>query len=138
MIAKSIMAAMAVILSFSAGPALAAVCLGKSMTLDDIKGAINATSGCERAIKLFEACEFGSSGDIHLGAAVEKKCERDFLKWLKKPRKLAYRRELRACDRKYRNEDGTMYRSFEAFCRADVAQRYSRAARKIAARSPRR
>jgi len=37
---------------------------------------------------------------------------------------------MRACDRKYRNESGTMYLSFTAFCRAEVAQRYSRQALK--------
>ena len=35
-----------------------------------------------------------------------------------------------SCDHKYDNESGTMYRSFSAFCRAEVAQRYSRQARK--------
>src|SRR5438034_3971175 len=76
MIAKPILAGMAVILSFSAGPAVASICLGKSMTLDETIDAINATRRCERAMKLFEDCEYGTSGDIHLGAAVEKKCER--------------------------------------------------------------
>jgi hypothetical protein len=132
MIVKSILAVLAVALSFSAAPALAAVCLGKSMTLDEIIDAINATPGCERSMKLFEACEFGTSGDIHLGAAVEKKCERDFLARLKEPQRHLYQSEMRACDRKYRNEEGTMYRSFTAFCRAEVAQRYSRAMRKQA------
>jgi hypothetical protein len=37
-----------------------------------------------------------------------------------------------ACDRKYQNESGTMYRSFTAFCRAEVAQRYARRALKSA------
>jgi hypothetical protein len=132
MIAKSILAGMAVILSFSAGPALASICLGKSMTLDETIDAINAAPGCARAMKLFEACEYSTSGDIHLGAAVEKKCERDFLAGLKQPQKLLYRRQMRVCDRKYRNEEGTMYRSFTAFCRAEVAQRYSRRALKAA------
>jgi hypothetical protein len=126
-------ASFVLLMLLGAGPALAAVCLGKSMTLDDIQGAINAAPGCERAMKLFEACEFGTSGDTHLGAAVTRKCEGDFLKRLSAPQKRAYQRELRVCDRKYRNEDGTMYRSFEAFCRAGVAQRYSREARKITA-----
>jgi hypothetical protein len=130
------LAGLAVIVSLSAGPALAAVCLGKSMALDEIIDAINAAPGCERAMKLFEACEFGTSGDIHLGAVVEKKCERDFLGRLKEPQKLLYRREMRVCDRKYENEDGTMYRSFTAFCRAEVAQRYSRRALKAARPSP--
>jgi hypothetical protein len=137
MIAKFILAGMAVILSLSAGPARAAVCLGKSMTLEEIIGVINSTRGCERAMKLFEACEFGTSDDIHLGAAVERKCEADFLRRLGAPQKLTYRHEMRGCDRKYENESGTMYRSFTAFCRAEVAQRYSRRALK-AARSPSR
>ena len=128
MIAKSTLAGMAVILSFSAGPALASICLGKSMTLEETIDAINATRGCARAMKLFEDCEYGTSGDIHLGAAVEKKCERDFLAQLKQPQRQLYQREMRVCDSKYRNEDGTMYRSFTAFCRAEIAQRYSRRA----------
>ena len=129
---KSISAVMAAILLFSAGPALASICLGKSMTLDETIDAINATPGSERAMKLFEDCEYGTSGDIHLGAAVEKKCERDFLARLKPSQKQLYRREIRVCDRKYQNKDGTMYRSFTAFCRAEVAQRYSRRALKAA------
>ena len=40
-----------------------------------------------------------------------------------------------ACDRKYRNESGTMYRSATAFCRAEVAQRYSQKALKQASPS---
>jgi hypothetical protein len=125
-------AVLAVILSFSAGPALASICLGKSITLDETTEAINATPGCERAMKLFEACEYGTSGDIHLGAAVEKKCERDFLARLNRPQRRLYQREMSVCDRKYRNESGTMYRSFTAFCRAEIAQRYSRQALKAA------
>jgi hypothetical protein len=123
-------AVLAVILSLGGVPARAAVCLEKSMTLDEIVDAINATPGCERAMKVFEACELGSSGDLRLGATVEKKCERDFLGSLAAPQKQAYQREMGVCDRKYQNESGTMYRSFMAFCRAEVAQRYSRRARK--------
>ena len=44
--------------------------------------------------------------------------------------KAAYQREMDVCNRKYRNESGTMYRSFTAFCRAEIAQRYSRQALK--------
>lgn len=132
MIARSILAIMAVILFLGAAPARAAVCLGKSMTLEEIIGAIDATPGCERAMKLFEDCEFGTSGDIHLGAAVEKKCEAGFLNRLKAPQKRAYQRKMGVCDRKYENESGAMYRSFTAFCRAEIAQRYARKARKAA------
>jgi len=125
-------AVLAVLLSLSGGPALAAVCLDKSMTRDEIVDAINASPGCEQAMKLFEACEFGTSGDIQLGAAVERKCEGDFLSRLKAPQKQAYQREMAVCDRKYRNRSGTMYQSFTAFCRAKVAQRYAQNALKAA------
>src|ERR1019366_2570547 len=117
--------ALAVVLSLATAPALAAVCQGKSMTLDDIVDTIKATSGCERAMKVFQDCEFGTSGDLRLGATVENKGERDFLGRLGAQEKQAYQREMLVCDRKYQNESGTMYRSFAAFCRADVAQRYS-------------
>ena len=124
-------AVLAIVVSFG-GPVSAAVCLDKSMTSDEIVEAINAAPGCERAMKLFQDCSFGASGDVQLGDAVEKKCEGDFLSRLKAPQKQAYQRKMGVCDRKYRNESGTMYRSFTAFCRAEVAQRYSQRALKAA------
>jgi len=126
----SVVASLAVIHALSSGPALAAVCLDKSMTSDEIVDTIKTAHGCDRAMKVFEACEFGASGDVDLGAAVEKKCEGDFLAGLQASQKAAYGREMRVCDRKYRSQSGTMYLSFTAFCRAEVAQRYSRQARK--------
>jgi len=131
-------AVLAVIGLFGGGPAVAAVCLDKSMTLDEIVDVIDASPGCERAMKVFKDCEFGTSGDVRLGAAVEKKCEGDFLGRLKAPQKQAYKREMGACDRKYRNESGTMYLSFTAFCRAEIARRYSQRALKRAGSSERR
>ena len=89
-------------------------------------------------MKIFQDCEYGASGDIRFGAVVEKKCEADFLARLKAPEMRAYQRKMRVCDRKYDNESGTMYRSFTAFCRAEVAQRYSQRARKVAGPSPAR
>ena len=98
------------------------------MTLDEIVATINAAQGCERAMKVFESCAFTASGDVELGAAVEKKCEADFRSRLGQSEKRAYQGKLRVCDHKYDNESGTMYRSFTAFCRAEVAQRYARRA----------
>jgi hypothetical protein len=124
------LAVLAAVLSSSAGPAFASICQGKSMTQDETVDAISASPGCDGAMKTFTDCAYTASGDVLLGAAVEKKCERDFLGGLGGPKKQAYQREMAVCDRKYRNESGTMYRSFTAFCRAEVAQRYSRQARK--------
>ena len=128
-------AVLAAVLSFDAAPARASICQGKSLTMEETIDAINAEAGCDRAMKLFEACAYGSSGDIHLGAAVEKKCERNFLDRLKEPQRRRYQSKMRLCDRKYPNEEGTMYRSFTAFCRAELARRFSRQAGSKAAPS---
>ena len=125
---KLSLAGLAILCSIAAAPASAAVCLDKSMTIDEIVEAIDATRSCERAMNLFKDCELSSGGDTQLGAAVEKKCEADFLTRLKQPQRVAYQRAMGVCDRKYRNQSGTMYVSFTAFCRAEVAQRYSRQA----------
>jgi hypothetical protein len=124
------LAILAVIFSFNVGPARASICLGKSMTQDETVSAISATSGCDRAMKLFEDCAYKASGDVLLGNAVEKKCEADFLSRLSAAQKKVYQGKLERCEDKYRHQDGTMYRSFTAFCRAEVSQRYSRQARK--------
>jgi hypothetical protein len=100
--------------------------------MDDIVAAISAAPSCDRAMKVAEACALGASGDVQFGEAVEKKCEGSFLAKLKPPQKRAYDKAMGVCDRKYRNESGTMYISFTAFCRAKVAQRYSRQASKAA------
>jgi hypothetical protein len=123
-------AGLAVVLALGAAPARAEDCPAKSTQMEDILAALNAAPSCDRAMKIFEACEYGTSGDVQFGAAVMKKCEGDFLARLKAARKRAYQRELGVCDRKYRNESGTMYLSFTAFCRAEVAQRYAKAALK--------
>jgi hypothetical protein len=112
------------------GPARAAdECPAPSNTMDDIIAVLEKSSGCDAAMKIFQACSFGTSGDIRFGAAVETRCEADFAGRLKPAQKAGYRRELQACDRKYQNEAGTMYRSFTAFCRSEVAQRHAKRAR---------
>jgi hypothetical protein len=132
---KPCLAGLAVALSLAAQSAQAGDCPAKTTMMDDIIAVLNAAPSCDRAMKVFEACEYGTSGDVQFGAIVEKKCEGDFLARLEPPQKKAYRRELRVCDRKYRNESGTMYLSFTAFCRAIVAQRYQH---KLAGSSSRR
>ena len=125
-------AILAVVLSFAAPPAWAEDCPAKSTGMDDIVAAVNDAPSCDRAMKVAEACAYGASADVQFGAAVEKKCEGDFLGNLKAPQKRAYAREMGVCDRKYRNQSGTMYLSATAFCRAKVAQRYAQKASKQA------
>jgi hypothetical protein len=131
------LAALAIVLSLAGTPARAMVCMEKSMTLDEVVDTISAQKGCESAMKVFRDCELTASGDVQLGAAVERKCEADFKPGLDAAQAQSYRREMRACDSKYRNKSGTMYLSFTAFCRAEVAQRYSQRALKAAGQKAR-
>ena len=55
--------------------------------MDDIIAAVNGAPSCDRAMKVAEACAYGASADVQFGAAVEKKCEGDFLADLKAPQK---------------------------------------------------
>ncbi len=127
---RSGLVALAILSALSPTPSFAGVCMSTSMTMDEIVGVIGAAKSCERAMKIFQDCQMSTSGDIHLGEAVEKKCEADFMARLPPAKKAAYQREMGVCDRKYANEQGTMYRSFTAFCRAEIARRYSQRALK--------
>ena len=137
MYSRSCLAILAVALSVAGTPARAMVCMEKSMTLDEVVDTIGAQKGCESAMKVFQDCQLTASGDVQLGAAVEKKCEADFKPGLNTAQNQAYKREMHACDIKYRNKSGTMYISFTAFCRAEVAQRYSQRALKAAGQKAR-
>jgi len=132
MFLRSGLAVLTALFALGVSGAATADCPAKSTQMDDIIAALKAAPSCNRAMTIFEACEYGASGDVQFGAVVEQKCEADFLPGLGTPRKKAYQRELRVCDRKYLNEAGTMYMSFTAFCRAEVAQRYSQKALKTA------
>jgi hypothetical protein len=132
MYSRLISVILAIAATLAAVPVRAEDCPAKSNGMDDVIAAINAAPGCDRAMKVFEVCALGASGDVQFGEAVEQKCESGFLAKLKPPQKRAYDKDMRICDRKYRSESGTMYVSFTAFCRAKIAQRYAKQAPKIA------
>ena len=75
---------------------------------------------------MFEACAYVASIDVQFGAAVTEKCEATFLQRLSAAQRKAYDREQEACTRKYIKQEGSMYRSFEAFCHAKLARAYAR------------
>jgi hypothetical protein len=101
-------------------------------TLDhqEIEDLLRKASSCQRAAALFEICQFGSSGDVSFGALVTQKCEGDFLSKLTAAQRRTYDGGQKRCRRKYLHEDGSIYRSFEAVCGADVARNYSAKFRK--------
>jgi hypothetical protein len=86
-------------------------------SLDAIEAAIDQAASCRESMDIFL---------VPLGQAVIRKCEGDFLNKLNAHQKRAYENEIKRCWRKYRQESGTMYPSFEAMCAAAVAQAYSR------------
>jgi hypothetical protein len=113
-------------LSVGVVPAVAEDCPVKPFEMDGIIAAVNAASGCDASMKVFEACQMGSTADVQFGDAVEKKCEAAFLSRLKTPQKRTYADQLGRCDEKYADKQGTMWRSAAAMCRAAVSQRYAR------------
>jgi hypothetical protein len=122
---KLLSAGLAVFLVVGAAPAAAADCPVKPLEMDGIIAAVNAASNCDASMKIFEACQFGSTADVQFGAAVEKKCEGAFLSLLSTSRKRVYQDQLGRCDEKFADKQGTMWRSATAMCRAGISQRYA-------------
>jgi hypothetical protein len=94
--------------------------------LDERIGLLEQAPTCARSLALFERCSYGASGDVALSQPVIKKCEGDFLTKLSTSQRQAYDRQQKRCARKYQDQSGTMYRSFEAFCSANLAKDYAR------------
>jgi hypothetical protein len=123
MMRPKLLLAVAVVLSVSMTSALAEDCPVKPIDMDAIIAALNAAPDCKTSMKLFEACQFGSTADIQLGDVVEKKCEAQFLTKLKPTQQHTYQDQLGRCDAKFAGKQGTMWRSAAAMCRASVSQR---------------
>ena len=120
------LAALALIGGCLASPASAApkpAAPQKECPMPDRDEAVRKAPTCKQALETMEACAYGAGGDTELGEIVVGKCEAGFLSKLSKEQRRAYDREIKRCDNKYRNQSGTMYRSFEAFCRAELAVR---------------
>lgn len=114
----------------AAGPAPAEECPASG--LDAVEKVLREAPTCSRSLQLFRACALGASGDLQLGAAVTGRCEKDFLGTLKGAERKSYDRAKVRCAVKHRKESGTMYRSFEAFCGAQLAEKYARRPHKAA------
>jgi hypothetical protein len=92
---------------------------------DEIVDLLERAPTCEKSLAQFEACSYASSADVGLSEVVIGKCEADFMTRLTAGERRSYRREQDRCSRKYANQSGSMYRSFEAFCRAKLAKSYA-------------
>jgi hypothetical protein len=113
-----------------ATPAIPAIAECPTPDGEKILELLDRAPTCSKALSLFEACSYGASGDVGLSEVVVKKCEGDFLTRLSASQRQTYYRKQKWCARKYQKESGTMYRSFEAFCSANLAKIYSQRFRK--------
>jgi hypothetical protein len=114
------------IVATTIAPAAAATLDCPSRDRDNILEVLDQAPTCEQSLALFQACSYGASGDVALSEVVIRKCEGDFLTKLNKSQRQSYDQQQKRCSLKYRNESGTMYRSFEAFCSANLAKDYAR------------
>jgi hypothetical protein len=100
-------------------------CPAGSANYDDIIAAISAAPNCARAAQVMNACSFNASGDVGLAQAVEDKCEPVFLARLSPAERRRYAAAGARCLGKYAGEEGSMYVSFAATCKAKVAVDYA-------------
>ena len=92
---------------------------------DKIIEAIRSSQNCEKASELAESCSFGSSLDVDICEAAERKCGLNFWKKLSQDDKKIYNGLQRKCNIKYSKMVGTMYISMNAFCKLEIAKLYS-------------
>jgi hypothetical protein len=93
---------------------------------DRIGQDVDKAPTCSAALELFGACAVGASSDVRLGGTVIERCERDFLTRLNKAQKRYYQAAQKRCERQYSRREGSMYRSAEAFCLAEIADKYAK------------
>jgi len=109
----------------AAGPAFAADCPTEVSSLDARVQAVRQAPTCKQSLQVMQACAYGASGDVQLGAVVVETCEAEFLAKLSKARRRGYDWVQKRCDDEYGVQSGTMYRSITAFCHAGNAVRYA-------------
>ena len=92
---------------------------------DATSAALEKAGSCRTALAKFSACSWGSSADLAFGDIVVKVCERGFIGKLSAAGKANYADAASRCAYEHARQDGTIYRSMEALCRAEVALRFA-------------
>jgi uncharacterized protein YecT (DUF1311 family) len=80
---------------------------------------------CAKAHARLMACAWGSSADDQFAAIVIRKCEQTFLSSLSPQEKSRCSDERQLCTYEYARQEGTLYISEAAQCRADAAANFS-------------
>ena len=92
---------------------------------DALVDALSKAGSCRAAYALLSECSWGSSADVEFSDVVAKTCEGGFLDKLGPAGKANYAAEAELCDYEYERQEGSMYRSMAALCRAGVASRFA-------------
>ena len=87
--------------------------------------AIDKAPNCQRAFRILELCQLGSSGDNALSDAARRKCEPLFHDRLDAAGKNAWRKAVARCDKLAENNPGSLYQSFAALCLARAARDFA-------------
>ncbi len=87
-----------------------------------VEAAVKDAANCERAYRILEACQLGSSGDNALADIVRSKCEPLFMDQAGHAIKKAYKKAQDRCDMIAKKNQGTMYQGLAAVCQAGVAR----------------
>ena len=91
---------------------------------EQILNAVENAKTCEEASSVAKNCAYGSSFDVATTSIAILKCEQDFEVYAA-PLGRAYNTLIAECSKKYEDQQGTMYRSFAAFCALSVAEFFS-------------
>src|SRR5262245_30195193 len=138
--AHRIVLSLAVLLLLAAGaqaaPKTEKECPIEDFSLEKIEEAARNAPSCDKSLEVFRLCGSSASSDVVLGGIVTYRWEAECLTRLSKLEHRAYTRDRQRCAGKFRNEAGTMSRSFEAFCAAALAGDYARRFARRRAASP--
>ena len=95
--------------------------------MTNVIDAVEKATSCYEAADIAESCAMGSSMDVAITQPAIKICAADFSTELGKNANdlNAYNKLQDRCEQKYRNMQGTMYRSAAAFCTLDINRLYS-------------
>ena len=84
---------------------------------------IENAESCNEAVKMAEACAWGSSLDVFTAGTAYTVCDKELQK--EKPTEVVsalLNSMMNTCNDKYENEEGTMYRSFNAYCHLSAVE----------------
>jgi hypothetical protein len=94
--------------------------------VEAVETAVRNAPNCDRAYRMLEACQLGSTADNALAETVQSKCEPMFMDKADAATRKAYKRAQVRCDKIAERNSGTMYQSFAAVCRAGAARDFVR------------